>query len=116
MKYKHKNFSLDIIEYCEPYLLIEREQYYLDLLKPEYNILKMKDLAIGRLGSETLFFGKKHKPQSIVKMKTNRSIFIKIINIDTGLNIIVKGNENVARYLNIGLSTLSRHKRKWKFN
>jgi len=40
LKYGHSNFSLDIIEYCEPNELISREQYYINLLKPEYNILK----------------------------------------------------------------------------
>lgn len=38
LKYGHENFSLDILEYCESSMLIEREQYYIDLLKPEYNI------------------------------------------------------------------------------
>jgi len=41
LKYKISNFSLDILEYCEINIKIEREQYYLDILKPEYNILKI---------------------------------------------------------------------------
>ena len=40
LKYGHSNFNIDIIEYCEPNELISREQYYIDLLKPEYNTLK----------------------------------------------------------------------------
>ena len=40
LKYGYSNFSLDIIEYCEPSLLKIREQYYIDTLKPEYNINK----------------------------------------------------------------------------
>jgi group I intron endonuclease len=48
LKYGHSKFSLDILEYCESSLCIAREQYYLDLLKPEYNILK---IAGSRLGS-----------------------------------------------------------------
>lgn len=38
LKYGHSNFSLDIIEYCESSILMKREQYYINLLKPEYNI------------------------------------------------------------------------------
>jgi len=38
LKYGCSNFSLDILEYCESDVLITREQYYIDLLKPEYNI------------------------------------------------------------------------------
>ena len=40
MKYGYLNFKLDILEYCKPSLIIEREQYYLNFFKPEYNILK----------------------------------------------------------------------------
>jgi group I intron endonuclease len=40
LKYGYKNFRLDILEYCEPDVLIKREQYYIKILKSEYNILK----------------------------------------------------------------------------
>jgi hypothetical protein len=40
-------FRLEILEYCEKELLIDREQYYLDLLKPEYNILEFAYSSIG---------------------------------------------------------------------
>lgn len=30
-------FNLEILEYCDKNILIEREQYYIDMLKPEYN-------------------------------------------------------------------------------
>jgi len=40
LEYGYSNFSLDIMEYCEPKLLMHREQYYIDTLDPEYNILK----------------------------------------------------------------------------
>jgi group I intron endonuclease len=44
LKYGYSNFSLDIIEYCEPNLLRERERYYIDLLQPKYNRLIIKGL------------------------------------------------------------------------
>lgn len=34
----HKNFSLEILEYCDPSIKFIREQYYIDLLNPEYNM------------------------------------------------------------------------------
>ena len=40
-------FSLEVLEYCAPEKVIEREQYYLDLLKPEYNILKTAGSLLG---------------------------------------------------------------------
>jgi group I intron endonuclease len=39
VKYGYSSFKLEILENSEPNILIEREQYYLDLLNPEYNIL-----------------------------------------------------------------------------
>lgn len=44
LKYGHSSFSLDILEYCESSVLIVREQYYINLLKPEYNIKKKESL------------------------------------------------------------------------
>jgi group I intron endonuclease len=41
-------FRLEILEYCEFSSCTEREQYYINLLLPEYNILKT---AGSRLGS-----------------------------------------------------------------
>lgn len=46
------NFSLEILEYCEPSNAIEREQYYLDTLKPLYNILNTAGSPLGRKHSE----------------------------------------------------------------
>lgn len=39
--YDYVNFTLEILEHCESSVLLEREQYYIDLLKPNYNILKI---------------------------------------------------------------------------
>jgi len=47
LEYGHTNFSLEIIEYCSYEDIIKREQYYLDLLKPEYNTLKIASSSYG---------------------------------------------------------------------
>lgn len=93
LKYGHSSFTLEILEYCEPAMCLKREQYYIDLLNPEYNILKIAGSSLGhirsdetklkitkaRLGSthsqETkdkiaeAIFGRKHSAESIDKMK-----------------------------------------------
>ena len=38
LKYGHSNFSLTILEYCEPEQCLEREDFYLSSEKHEYNI------------------------------------------------------------------------------
>lgn len=45
LKYGYSEFSLEILEYCNQEDTIEREQFYLDSLNPEYNILKRQDHA-----------------------------------------------------------------------
>jgi group I intron endonuclease len=46
LKYGYSKFSLEIIEYCDLSILLQREQYYLDTLKPEYNIRKKVGIII----------------------------------------------------------------------
>lgn len=59
LKHGYSSFSLEILEYCDRDKAISREQYFLDLLNPEYNILKK---AGSRLGS-------KHSLEVIAKMR-----------------------------------------------
>nr|QCW06912.1 hypothetical protein [Drechslerella brochopaga] len=47
IKYGYSQFSLEILEYCKPKECLEREQHYIDLLKPEYNILKVAGSLLG---------------------------------------------------------------------
>ena len=53
LKYGYSNFGLEILEYCNTSNLINREQYYINLLKPEYNILKTAGSVLGLKHSET---------------------------------------------------------------
>ena len=55
----HNNFNLEILEYCDRKFVIDREQYYLDLLKPEYNILN-------KAGSNSVF---KQSRETLLKLK-----------------------------------------------
>jgi group I intron endonuclease len=59
VKYGHVNFTLEIIEYCSETELIDKEQFYLNLLIPDYNILKY---AYSLLGF-------KHSQDTIDKLK-----------------------------------------------
>jgi len=54
IKYDYVNFRLDILEYCENSKdkLLEREQYYIDTLKPIYNIEKKAGSSAGRILSD----------------------------------------------------------------
>ena len=61
---------------CEPSKLLNREQYYLDLLMPEYNILKIASSRLGhKLSKKTkekirdALKGRKHTDETIKKLK-----------------------------------------------
>lgn len=62
LKYGYSAFRLDIIEYCDISILTEREQYYLDNLKHEYNILPFAYTTLGH----------KHRPETLEKMRRSR--------------------------------------------
>lgn len=62
LKYGYSGFSLLILEYCEPEVCTDREQYYIDLYKPEYNILKF---AGSRLGYT-------HTEETLAKLKNRK--------------------------------------------
>ena len=65
IKYGHNKFSLEILEYCEegenPVL---REQYYLELLNPEYNVLESAGSSLGF----------KHKKETLEWFKNSRKV------------------------------------------
>lgn len=51
-KYGEQNFVYLIVEKCDKLDLTKREQYYLDLWKPEYNICKIAESVLGVKRSE----------------------------------------------------------------
>lgn len=59
LKYGFSRFSLEILEYCDKEVLLEREQYYMDNLQPEYNIVKTAGSTLGY----------KHTEESLEKMR-----------------------------------------------
>lgn len=62
LKYGYENFNFEILEYCRADELVIREQYYLDLLNPEYNILK----------NAYSLLGFKHSSENIAKFKLKK--------------------------------------------
>lgn len=55
LKYGYSGFKLEILEYCNKNEVIEREQYYIETLNPEYNTLKVARSSYGfRHSKETL--------------------------------------------------------------
>ena len=82
LKHGYSNFTLEILEYCDSKDLINREQYYIDLLNPGYNILKIAGSRLGSIHTEKTLpkmseslkgekhpmFGKQHNEDTLAKM------------------------------------------------
>src|SRR5580658_7156322 len=47
LRHGYDDFTLEILEYCNIDVLIEREQYYINHFKSEYNILKAANSRLG---------------------------------------------------------------------
>lgn len=62
LSHGYENFNLEILEYCDKNIIIEREQYYIDLYKPEYNILPKAGSSLGF----------KHSPETLLKLKDRK--------------------------------------------
>lgn len=90
LKYGYSNFKLEILEYCEPSDVISREQYYLNLFKPDYNILTTAGSTQGyKHSKETLakLKGRKHSSETREKLKIHLTKLNKVLNEKKGIKV-----------------------------
>jgi hypothetical protein len=80
LKYGYSEFKLEILEYCNPKELAIREQYYMDHLYPEYNVLKTAYSSLGY----------KHTEKTLVKIHSN----LKRLNLSKSIKVVVTNLEN----------------------
>jgi group I intron endonuclease len=138
LKYGYSKFSIEILEYCFPEKCIKREQYYIDLLNPEYNILKKAGSSFGhkhgeetrvkmsnaKRGENNSMFGKKHslrREETLIKMSNAQkgrprqegsgrpSQKIEVTDIKNNITITYDSITAAALALNIGQSTISKY-------
>lgn len=91
LKYGFSNFSLEILDYCNPEDAIKKEQYYMDKFKPDYNIVKIAGSTLGY----------KHTEESLKKMRD----FILNVEVLTRKRLATK-NATDARMLPILVSNI----------
>lgn len=86
------------MEYCDKKETIIREQYFLDLIKPEYNILKIAGSPLGFKHSEDtkakLRGAKNFSPEHLLKLKVHinklnsqHSIAIEVLDIENNSSV-----------------------------
>src|SRR5690242_6450435 len=74
-KYGAESFQFKIIEQCFAFALINREQYWIDKIKPQYNILPRAGNSLGLKHTDEskakiskVHTGRKHAPETRLKM------------------------------------------------
>ncbi|MDB5422523.1 MAG: uncharacterized protein JWR59_2470 [Brevundimonas sp.] len=100
LKYGISAFKLEILEYCDESVVRNRETYYIERLKPEYNILQEGGSSLGYKHTESTKemlseLGKKRKHSDETKTSISKSVsgeynhfFGKIHSKDSILKII----------------------------
>ena len=78
LKYGYSNFSITILEFCDKDDCLKKEQQYIDLLSPEYNIFKIAGSSTGYIHTDEakakisaantgLNVGRTRSPETIAK-------------------------------------------------
>jgi hypothetical protein len=93
-KYGYESFNLEILEYCDPSQCIAREDYYLELLEPKYNLCKKAGNSTGRVLSEEtrLKISASHKG---LKAGQNNPNFGKTYSDEEKLNILLSSPNRI---------------------
>lgn len=115
IKYGYSNFTLEILEYCDKIKVIEREQFYIDLLCPKYNLLKvvgsrfgvkhsddtlrrLEKMSLSQKGHKGSVNHPKAKKIMVTDLKTNTSICYDSVNLAAkALNC---GDSSILKNLN----------------
>jgi len=128
------NFTLKILEYCDRGDTFTREQYYLDLLKPEYNIQKLagfylgykhpdevrKQMSESKKGEKNSFYGKSHTEEVKALMSTARKnrltqpkpgLQVEVIDLETNVTTVYDSVRKAADALNSDIKTILRREK-----
>lgn len=135
LKYGYAEFRLEILEYCHISTVLDREQFYIDKLNPEYNILKIAGSSLGYQHSEAslklmsdasksrneseevlkfkrdVMLGRKLSQDHLEKMAKNNPFRVSIIlsNIETGENKEFTSMIQAALFLGVHMTTVKRY-------
>jgi hypothetical protein len=100
LKNNHDFFQLYILKYCDISDLIKWEQYYIDQLQPEYNILKYARSSLGF----------KHSNETILKLKSKKitqKYIVILFNKKTYLIHKFNSIKSASEFLNIDRQTVT---------
>lgn len=136
LKYGHANFKLEILEYCDKSDLICRENYYINLFKPEYNILQVAGSSLGRilsqeskdkirasllgkfsgennpmfglLGENHPRFGKNHSNETKLNLRKSKGTPIEVLDMQTNVKLNYYSSNEAAEALECSSAAISK--------
>jgi hypothetical protein len=118
LKYGYKGFRLEILEYCPNSIVLAREQFYIDNLNPEYNILKIAGSILGYKHSEVslklkreVMLGRKLSKDHLEKMAKNSPYRVPLIlsNTVTGKREEFASMTKAALFLGVHRTTVEKY-------
>jgi excinuclease UvrABC nuclease subunit len=123
-KYGLANFELFILEFCDKNEIISREDYFIQLYKPQYNILKKAGSLLGykhnqeslnkmsesQRGVKHYFYGKTHTEETLFKMiKANKnSKAIEVLDLVTQISTVEPSIKEAARKFGLNATTIQK--------
>jgi hypothetical protein len=107
--YDYDNFTLEILEHCESSVLLEREQYYIDLLKPNYNILKIAGSSLGYKHTEEVLLKMKNRIASLearqkMSDKNHKRQPVIVLDNETGISTKFNTMKEAGLFLNTSVT------------
>jgi predicted transcriptional regulator len=128
-------FRLEILEYCPISILLDREQFYIDKLNPEYNILKIAGSNLGYKHTEAslklmsiasksrneleevlklkreVMLGRKLSKDHLENMAKNNPFRVPVIlsNLETGKREEFTSMIQAAQFLGVDMTTVKRY-------
>ena len=135
LKHGYMGFRLEILEYCPISILLDREQFYIDNLNPEYNILKTAGSNLGYKHTEPslklmsiasksrneleeviklkreVMLGRKLSKDHLENMAKNNPFRVPIIlsNLETGKREEFTSMIQAAQFLGVDMTTVKRY-------
>jgi len=121
-----ESFSLTILEYCLEEELLEREDYYITTLKPEYNILQKAGSSLGfkhteetiikmslaKKGKKSSFLGKIQDEEVKTKISEIKGTPIKVLDLETNATSTHFSIRKAAEILGVTHKALTYHFKK----
>ena len=104
IKYGYSNFKWEVLEYCAPEVRFVRENYYIKVCSPEYNIVLESNTTPSRVG-----YIHKDSTKSLILLSQPARKMVDVTDTLTGQSTIFDSIASAAKFLNIKGTQISNY-------